>query len=110
MQKLVDGVLVDLTPKEVAERNADVGVALPPPDEVSNFQGRTLLRMVGLFDAAQGAIQAIEDPLQRAIAQDAFERGAFSRTSALMASIMATLGKTDAERDELFRQAAEITI
>jgi hypothetical protein len=79
------------------------------PVEVSNFQGRTMLRKAGLFDAVQDSINAIADPLEKAIAQDAFERGTFSRNSALLASITAELNLTSEQVDEMFRQAVEIT-
>lgn len=81
----------------------------PVPDEVSNFQGRTILRHIGLFAEVEAAINAIPDETERAMAQDAFARGAFRRKSELIARIQSDLKISDALADDLFRQAAQIT-
>jgi hypothetical protein len=80
------------------------------PRSVSNFQGRTALRLAGIFDAVQNAITAIPDPTQRAIAQDAFDRGDFDRDSEMLNQVLGQLGHDDAFRDALFAQAAAIKV
>ena len=87
-------------------------VAPPPPKitSVSNFQGRAMLRTNGLFTAVQAAITAISDPLQQAIAQEAFDRADFSRSSPLLISVATTIGKTATDIDAMFTQAAAIKV
>ena len=84
--------------------------AAPVPASVSNFQGRTVLRIHGLFDTVQAAIDAIGDPLQKAIAQDAFDRGDFDRESTLLNTVLTNLGHDEAFRDALFVEAAAIKV
>jgi hypothetical protein len=80
------------------------------PRSVSNFQGRTALRLAGIFDAVQKAITAIPDKTQGAIAQDAFDRGDFDRDSEMLNQVLGQLGHDDAFRDALFAQAAAIKV
>lgn len=82
----------------------------PVPESVSNFQGRTILRTLGIFDVVQVAISGIADATQRAISQDAFDRAEFNRKSPLLLNVAAQLGKDDAFIDEMFRQAAAIKV
>ena len=92
------------------------------PDFVENYQGRAMLRMTPLagggtlFDAVQAAINGIADPIQKANAQDAFDRAPFSRTSPLLNAITAQVwaDKTPDERaamaDDMFRAGADYVI
>ena len=82
----------------------------PPPEAVTNFQGRMALRQEGLFDAVQKVIAEISDDVERQTAQEALDRGEFSRTSPLLNRVMKILGKTTEDRDELFRKAANISV
>lgn len=97
------------TEGEVAAWQAARAAALVP-SSVSNFQGRTALRMAGIFDAVSAAIDALPDAAQRAIAQDAFRTGDFDRDSELLNQILADLGKDVAFRDALFVQAKAIKV
>ena len=97
------------TAEEVAAWQAARDAALVPAS-VSNFQGRTVLRIHGLFDTVQAAINAMGDPLQKAIAQDAFDRGGFERDSTLLNTVLTALGHDEAFRDALFVEAAAIKV
>ena len=100
--------------EELGDDNAELIAFLNPPalapDSVSNFQGRTALRMTGIFDAVSAAINALPDKTQRAIAQDAFDRADFDRDSDLLNQILVALGHDEAFRNDLFRQAAAIKV
>ena len=80
------------------------------PATVTNFQGRTALRMAGIFQSVSDAIDALPDPTQKAIAQDAFRTADFERDSALLNQILVALGHDTAFRDALFIQAASIKV
>lgn len=97
------------TTEEIAAWQA-ARAAAAVPRRVTNFQGRTVLRLHDLFDAVQGAISAIEDPLQKAIAQDAFDRGGFELDSELLNQVLSQMGHDAAFRDALFVEAAAISI
>ena len=79
----------------------------PPlvPDAISRFQGRQALRQAGLLDAAEAAISQASLLIQDAWA-DTVEWRRDSATIALMAG---ALNLSDAQVDDLFRQAATIT-
>lgn len=99
----------EATAEEIAAWQAAREAALDPPS-VSNFQGRTALRLAGIFDQVSAAIDALTDETQRAIAQDAFRRGDFDRDSALLNQILVEMGHDAAYRDALFTQAAAIKV
>ena len=73
---------------------------------VSRFQARAALRQAGLFDAANAAISASEDPI---LAEAWASASVFSRQSPAIAAMASALGLTDDEVDDLFRAAAQIT-
>jgi len=101
--------LADDAPELVALLAAEAKAAARPRP-VTNFQGRTVLRLHDLFDPVQAAITAIEDVMQRTIAQDAFERGAFEVESPLLNQVLTQLGHDEAFRDALFVEAAAISV
>ena len=80
------------------------------PQQVSNFQGRAILRIYGMYDAVDNTISNISDPLQQIIAQDAFSSAPFNRNSPLLISIAYQLGHDDAFIDQMFIDAAKITV
>lgn len=64
-----------------------------------------------LIDAITAAIDAIEDPTQKAISKEVFFGGnTLERTSTLLVSMASGLGLTDAEIDTLFQQADTIEV
>ncbi|GGE36423.1 hypothetical protein GCM10007276_12400 [Agaricicola taiwanensis] len=77
----------------------------PAPDCVSAFQARSALRLAGLLDAVETAINSADEQTQ-----DAWEYAVeFRRDSPTIASMAATLGLSDQEVDDLFTAAAQIT-
>ena len=64
-----------------------------------------------LIDAIIAAVDAIVDPLEKATAEEVFFGGnTLDRNSALLNSMATGLGLTNAELDDLFVQATEITV
>jgi hypothetical protein len=64
-----------------------------------------------LIDSCTAAIDAIVDPTEKAIAKEVFFGGnTLRRDSALLTSMAAGLGLTDAELDTLFQQAEAIVV
>lgn len=92
-----------LTPEELAIRN-------PVPAEVSNVQGHAVLIMYGLQDAAQAAITALPEGIDKTLAQLAFDRASFVRSSPLINQLSASLGLSDEQLDTMFRTASTIVI
>lgn len=102
---------IDWTPEEIA--------ALPPPapppvpQEVTNFQARALLmNMPGsaegrsLFDDVDDALRALGG-----VAFQAWEYGTvFPRQSQLIATMAAEFNLTEAQLDQMFIAAAQISV
>lgn len=108
---LVNGKLVTLTNAEWAAQNPPAPpTSVPVPAQVSNVQGHAILIQRGLRDQAQAAITAITDPTERQMAQLAFERGAFLRSSPMVATLSAALNLSSGEVDQMFRDAAKVLI
>ena len=104
MQKLVDGALVDLSPEEVAARQAEVGAPPPIPRVVSMRQARLALLNAGLLANVEALIaqqpQAVQIEWQ--FATDVW------RDRDLVKTLGATLQLPDRVIDHLFIQAAAI--
>lgn len=82
-----------------------VEVPDPVPQVVSRFQARAALHQAGLLTAAEAAVAAADTLTQIAWA-DAQE---FRRNSPTIAALAASIGLTETQIDDLFRQAATIT-
>lgn len=76
------------------------------PQEVSRFQARAALMAAGLLAAADAAVEASDDPFLQLAWKEAV---AFPRTSPSIAALAPTLGLTEADVDNLFRAAAQIS-
>lgn len=86
---------------------ASKGLANPVPVVVTPRQAKLALLSVGLLDNAEAAIDAIADPATKRVAQIEWEYAhEFRRDWPLLISLAYSMGMTDAELDELFRQAA----
>lgn len=83
--------------------------ALIVPGKVTRSQARRALLLRGLFDKVQPILDAIQDPLERGMAQimwdDALD---FERASPIVAMIGQALGLDDAALDDLFIFAASL--
>jgi len=85
-----------------------------PPRSVAMWRARTIMKVTPrgdgtLFDAVQAAIAALTDPLQKASAEEALERGdVFDRDGVFVPMLAYGLGITEKQLDELMEQAAAL--
>jgi len=99
------------TPEEIeaaypAAQAAAARAAIPA---ITRAQAKAALIVTGMISLVQPAIDAIEDPLQRALAQNDWdERLHFERNNPTLAAMAAALGMTDAQLDDLFALAATL--
>jgi hypothetical protein len=106
------GVERDMTPQEEAAMLADwaATAALPPrvPQAVTMRQARRALRLAGLYDAIQPAIDALPEP-QRTDAQIEWDYSSeVQRHNAFVGMLAGALALDDAALDALFIAAGAI--
>jgi hypothetical protein len=88
----------------------------PEPDSapriVAMWRARTIMKVTPwgegtLFDAVQGAIATLTDPLQKASAEEALERGTdFDRDGVFVPMLMQIVGVSDEQMNDFMIQAA----
>lgn len=79
---------------------------VPVPQSVSRFRARAVLQLAGLLDDAD-AVVAEMHPLTRIAWTDA---ASFRRDSPILISVAQQLQLSDAQVDDLFRQAAALEL
>ena len=85
----------------------------PPqvPQQVTRAQGKVVLIQMGLWSQVVAYVEAIEDPLQWAIAEVAvYETLHWQRNSPFLNQAATALGITQAQMDELFIAASEVML
>ncbi|MEZ0169945.1 hypothetical protein [Microvirga sp. TS319] len=81
---------------------------------VAMWRARTIMKVTlwgegMLFDAVQAAIAGLTDPLQKAAAEEALERGTdFDRDGVFVPMLAQMVGITDEQLDEMMAQAAAL--
>ena len=96
----------------VRDMTADeYAVANPVPDAVTNYQARMALRAAGLRDKVDAAIRGADQSVPaNAEALDAWDyANQFFRDQPIIAAMQAVLGLSDAQVDDLFRAAAQVS-
>ena len=90
----------------------DPARAKPPvPQQVTRAQGKVVLIQMGLWPQVQAYVAAIEDPMQRAIAEVAvYETLHWQRSSPFLNQAADALGLTQAQMDELFIQSSQVML
>ena len=87
---------------------------LPPPvvpQQVTRAQGKVVLIQMGLWSQVVAYVDAIQDPLQKAIAEVAvYETLHWQRNSPFLNQAATALGITQEQMDQLFVQAAEVML
>jgi hypothetical protein len=109
IQVLVDGIVRDATPEELADIEARAAAVhqAPVPQQITCGQGREALYNVGLFANVQPAIDAIEDPDTKWRVQNAWDyRPTWERQSPFVEMMAGILGLSAEEADQLFITAA----
>ena len=102
-----DGKSRMATADEIAAADiADKRASIKP---ITRAQAKAALIINGLIGNVQPAIDAIEDPMTRALAQNDWdERLTFERDNPTLVGMAAALGMTDEQLDALFVQAATL--
>lgn len=101
-------VLKVATPADYVAPSAHV------PRSVAMWRARTIMKVTPwkggtLFQAVQAAIAGLTDPLQKASAEEALERGdVFDRDGVFVPMLAGGLGLSDEQLDELMEQAAAL--
>jgi len=109
IQVMVDGLVRDATPDELADIKSRVVATgkSPVPKQISSGQGREALYNVGLFANVQPAINAIEDPDTKWRVQNAWDyRPTWERQSPFVEMMAGILGLSEEQADQLFTSAA----
>lgn len=83
----------------------------PVPQQVTRAQGKVALIQAGLWPQVVAFVDAIEDPVQKAIAKvAAYETLHWRRDSPFLNQAADALGITQEQLDQLFIQASEIEL
>ncbi|NBJ13357.1 hypothetical protein [Microvirga arsenatis] len=107
-----DGKIIDVDRAELNLPEADL--AIPKIRSLAMWRARTIMKVTPwgegtLFQAVQAAIAALSDPLQKASAEEALERGdVFDRDGVFVPMLAQGLGITEKQLDELMEQAAAL--
>jgi len=107
-----DGKIIDVDSVELNLPEADL--AIPKIRSIAMWRARTIMKVTPwgegtLFDAVQSAIAAITDPLQKASAEEALERGdVFDRDGMFVPMLAGALGISNEQLDDLMEQAAAL--
>lgn len=81
------------------------------PQQITRAQGKAALIMQGLWGAVLEQVAAIQDPIQRALAEVALnDTLTWERSSPFLNAAAAGLGMTDEQLDALFIQAGGIAL
>ena len=111
MQKLINGVLVDLTPEEISQREADAILAQAQaiedakPKVITMRQARLALLQSGILATIENAIQSGTDEAMKIEWEYATE---VRRDWASLIALTTSLGMTDAQLDDLFLLASTL--
>ncbi len=102
---------VDFNIDRISDYVVEDGVLklITPIPTITRAQAKAALIINGLIGQVQPAIDAISDPLQKALAQNDWdERLTFERNNPTLVGMAAALGMTDAQLDALFVQASTL--
>lgn len=106
MQMMVDGVLRDMTPEEIAEWQAAQDTPPPVPSRITRRQARLALLEAGLLDVVEQIMANPETPRAvRITYEDATE---WWRNDPMVAQFAAELDLTSEQVDALFYRAATL--
>lgn len=110
-------IIRDGEPVEINETELDRPTTpLSPsvPRSIAMWRARTIMKVTPwgegtLFEAVQAAIAGLTDPLQKASAEEALERGdLFDRDGVFVPLLAQAVGITDELLDEMMEQAAAL--
>lgn len=109
--RMVDGKEVEMSPAEIAARQAEEAEALivrPKDKPLNNWRFKAMIAYLDLDTAIRHALGGIEDPLQRAIAISRYENSAvYHRDDPLLKQMQDAMKLDDATVDAAWLQIAE---
>ncbi len=92
-----------------AEIDAVTAANAPVPESVTKRQGRQQMILMGIIGMVQPAIDAIEDPIQRALVQSFWDDSSdYEREHPQMVELAAAIGITESQLDQAFVQASRL--
>jgi len=109
---------IRILPESAALTSADVfelvPAAPPPPPpvpgEIANWRAKAVLGLAGMLPAVEKALNAMPEPA-RTVALAAWNGGAdLARNGPTVLALSATLGLTDTQVDDMFRQASALEV
>ena len=104
-------ITVQPLPPEVVADNLERARLARVPQMVSRAQGKVALIQAGLWAQVLSFVAAIDDPLQKAVAEVALnDTSEWRRDSPFLAQAGAALGLTAEHLDDLFVAAAQVTL
>lgn len=82
----------------------------PVPGEIANWRAKAVLELAGLLTAVEAALDAMPEPA-RTVALAAWNGGAdLARNGPTVLALAPVLNLTDAQVDDMFRQAAALEV
>jgi len=82
----------------------------PVPGEIANWRAKAVLGLAGMLSAVEAALNAMPEPA-RTVAIAAWNGGAdLARSGPTVLALSTTLGLTDDQVDDMFRQAAALEV
>jgi isochorismate hydrolase len=92
-----------------SEMDAVIMANSPVPKSVTKRQGRQQMILMGVIGMVQPAIDAIEDPIQRALVQSFWDDSSdYERGHPQMVELAAAIGITESQLDQAFVQASRL--
>jgi hypothetical protein len=83
----------------------------PVPSQVTRAQGKVVLIQMGLWPQVLAFVDAIEDPVQKAVAEVAInDTGHWQRNSPFLNQVAAARGISQEQMDQLFIQASQVLL
>jgi hypothetical protein len=86
-------------------------VPTPVPQQVTRAQGKVVLIQMGLWQSVLAFVDAIQDPVQKAVAEVAINDTVhWQRNSPFLNQATTALGISQAQMDQLFIQASQVLL
>ena len=107
-KKIVDGVKVDMTADDIAQRNADLSSPAEVPQSVSMRQARLALLNDGILGDVDIALASLPEPDKSEATIEWEYSQTVERNRPFVALLGAALGLNDTQLDDLFILAATL--
>ena len=102
--------LEDFPDAPVAPYEPPTELPVSVPASIKAWQAKAVLKMNGLFEAAEAAIAALPEPQKTVVESAWINQADFARTSETVTSLATALGITAEQMDAMFIQAEELVV